>query len=157
MLEIERKFLMDGFPVGLELLNEVDIEQGYVSFGPEVRIRKAVDKQTRKEEFRLTIKGDGDLSREEIETEITSDFYYDTVEFLRVQMVKKDYKKYQLGPWKLEVALVDKGTDWEFYYAEIEFPTEQEAKDFVVPSYFGREITFEDDYKMKNYWKRTRL
>lgn len=157
MLEIERKFLIDGFPVGLELLNEVDIEQGYVSFDPEVRIRKAVDKQTQKEEFRITIKGDGDLTREEIETEITSDFYYDTVDFLHVQMIKKDYKKYQLGQWKLEVALIDAGTDWEFYYAEIEFPTEQEAKAFVVPSYFGREITFDDDYKMKNYWKRTRL
>ena len=28
MLEIERKFLMDGFPQGLELLSEVSIEQG---------------------------------------------------------------------------------------------------------------------------------
>ena len=26
MLEIERKFLMDGFPTGLELISEVDIE-----------------------------------------------------------------------------------------------------------------------------------
>ena len=157
MLEIERKFLMDGFPIGLELISEVDIEQGYVSFDPEVRIRKAVDKQTREEEFRITIKGEGDLAREEMETEISRDFYYDTVDFLHVRMIKKDYKKYKLGPWKLEVALVDPGADWEFYYAEIEFPTEQDAKNFVVPNYFGREITFNADYKMKNYWKRTRL
>ena len=68
----------------------------------------------------------------------------------------KDYKKYKLGPWELEVALVDAGTEWEFYYAEIEFPTEQDAKDFVVPAYFGEEITYNKDYKMKNFWKRTR-
>ena len=156
MLEIERKFLMDGFPVGLELIAEVDIEQGYISFDPELRIRKAVDRHTGKEEFWMTLKGEGDLTRSEIETEISSDFYYDAADFLDVRMIQKDYKKYRLGPWKLEVSLVDPGTDWEFYYAEIEFPTEQDAKDFVVPSYFGREITFNEDYKMKNYWKRTR-
>jgi len=157
MLEIERKFMMDGFPVGLDLISEVDIEQGYVSIDPEVRIRKAVDKHTGREEFRMTIKGDGDLTRNEIETNITSDFYYDTVDFLDVNMIQKDYKKYKLGQWKFEVACVDPGTDREFFYGEIEFPTEQDAKDFVVPSYFGREITFNDEYKMKNYWKRTRM
>ena len=156
MLEIERKFLMDGFPIGLEVISEVEIEQGYVSFDPEVRIRKATDKSTGKEEFRITIKGDGDLVRNEFETNIASDFYYDTADFLNVRMIQKDYKKYKFGPWKLEVAHVDPGTDWAFFYAEIEFPTEQDAKDFVVPNFFGREITFNDDYKMKNYWKRTR-
>ena len=156
MLEIERKFLMDGFPEGLDLISEVEIEQGYVSFDPEVRIRKAVNKKTKKEEYYLTIKGEGDLTRREIETSISSDFYYDTADFLDVKLIQKDYKKYKLGPWKFEVALVDPGTDWEFFYGEIEFPTEEDARNFVVPSYFGREITFNEDYKMKNYWKRTR-
>ena len=156
MLEIERKFLMDGFPTGLELLSEVEIEQGYISFDPEVRIRKARDLHTGKEEYRITMKGDGDLAREEVETDISGQFYYDAAKFLNGRVIQKDYKKYKFGPWKLEVALVDPGTDWEFYYAEIEFPTEQEAKDFVVPGYFGREITFQEEYKMKNYWKRTR-
>lgn len=157
MLEIERKFWMDGFPEGLDIISEVEIEQGYVSIEPEVRIRKAVDKHTGREEFRMTIKGDGDLTRNEIETNITSDFYYDTVDFLDANMIIKDYKKYKLGPWKFEVACVDPGTEREFYYGEIEFPTEEDAKNFVVPSYFGREITYNDEYKMKYYWKRTRL
>ncbi len=157
MLEIERKFLMDGFPIGLEILSEVEIEQGYVSTEPEVRIRKAVDRNTGREEFRMTIKGEGDLTRNEIETSITSDFYYDTADFLAVNMIQKDYKKYKLGPWKLEVACVDPGTPREFYYGEIEFPTEDDAKSFEPPKYLGREITFNEDYKMKNYWKRTRL
>ena len=157
MLEIERKFLMDGFPIGLELISEVEVEQGYISFEPELRIRKALDKHTGKEEFWLTLKGEGDLTRREVETEISSDFYYDTADFLEVRMIQKEYRKYRLGEWKLEVSLVDPGTDWEFFYAEIEFPTEKDAKDFVVPAYFGREITFNEDYKMKNYWKRTRM
>lgn len=157
MLEIERKFLIDGFPIGLDIISEVRIEQGYVSLDPEVRLRKATDIHTGEEEFRITIKGDGDLVRNEIETEIDCNFYYDTMDFLGVRMIKKDYKKYKLGRWNLEVAHVDQGTDWEFFYAEIEFPTEQDAKDFIVPNFLGREITFNEDYKMKNYWKRTRL
>ena len=104
----------------------------------------------------MTIKGEGDLSRKETETAISSDFYRDTVEFLNGKVLRKDYKKYQFGPWELEVSLVDSGTEWEFYYAEIEFPTEQDAKAFEVPAYFGEEITYNKEYKMKNYWKRTR-
>ena len=157
MLEIERKFLMDGFPTGLELLTEVYIEQGYVSFAPEVRIRKAVVRETGKEEYYLTIKGDGDLARREIETEISREFYDDTVNFLGNNVVKKDYKKYRLGQWELEVSLVDAGTEWEFYYAEIEFPTEDEANAFEIPEFFGIEITYDNYYKMKNFWKRTRM
>ncbi len=157
MLEIERKFLMDGFPFGLDIISEVDIEQGYVSIDPEVRIRKAVDKKTGKAEFRLTIKGDGELTRTEIETDIEEGFYYDMVDFLGVTMITKDYKKYKLGEWRLEVSCVDAGTGREFYYGEIEFPTEADARAFDPPKYLGREITFSEDYKMKNYWKRTRM
>lgn len=157
MLEIERKFLMEGFPTGLELLSEVYIEQGYVSFSPEVRIRKAVVRDSGKEEYYLTIKGDGDLARREIETEISREFYEDTANFLGGNVVKKDYKKYKLGQWELEVSFVDAGTDWEFFYGEIEFPTEEEANAFEIPAFFGNEITYDSYYKMKNFWQRTRM
>lgn len=157
MLEIERKFLMNGFPIGLQIVSEVEIEQGYVSINPEVRIRKATDKRTGETKCRITIKGDGDLTRTEIETEIDENFYYDVVDFLGVTMITKDYKKYRLGEWRLEVACVDKGTPREFYYGEVEFPTETDARAFEPPKFLGREITFSEDYKMKNYWKRTRL
>ncbi len=156
MLEIERKFLMEGFPQGLELLSEVYIEQGYVSFQPEVRIRKAVVKDSGIEEYYLTIKGDGDLARREIETAISRDFYEETAEFLGANVLRKEYKKYRLGKWELEVSLVDAGTEWEFYYGEIEFSSEAEANAFILPECFGREITYDANYKMKNFWKRTR-
>ena len=42
-----------------------------------------------------------------------------------------------------------------FFYAEIEFTSEEEAGEFCVPEYFGEEITHVAEYKMKNYWKRT--
>ena len=66
MLEIERKFMMDGFPIGLEIISEVEIEQGYISTEPEVRVRRAVDLRTGETKCRITVKGDGDLTRTEI-------------------------------------------------------------------------------------------
>ena len=156
MLEIERKYLVEGFPNDLELISEVYIEQGYVTFSPEVRIRKAVVKSTGEEEYYLTIKGDGDLSRSEIETAISKEFYEDTANFLGSEVVRKDYKKYRLGSWELEVSHVDAGKDWEFYYAEIEFPSEEAANAFEAPVFLGKEITYDATYKMKNFWKRTR-
>ncbi len=157
MLEIERKFLINGYPIGLELIKEVEIEQGYLSIDPEIRLHKAVDINTGKTDFRLTVKSNGDLTRTEIKTDVKESFYYDTLDLLGVNMIQKNLKEYKLGAWVLEVCHVDSGTPNEFFYAEIEFPTEVDAKTFVPPKFLGREITFNEDYKMKNYWKRTRL
>lgn len=157
MLEIERKFLIQDYPVGLELIREATIEQGYLDTDPELRIHKATDLATGKSDFRLTAKGEGDLTRTELKTDINEVFYYDAIALLDLDMIQKDYKEYRLGQWVLEVSHVDPGTPNAFFYAEIEFPTEAEAKSFVPPEYLGREITYNEEYKMKNYWKRTRM
>ncbi|WP_315078608.1 hypothetical protein [uncultured Clostridium sp.] len=31
------------------------------------------------------------------------------------------------------------------------------AKKFTPPTWFGKDVTNDKSYKMKNYWKRTRL
>ena len=157
MLEIERKFFINGFPTDLELLSEVEIEQGYISIEPEVRIHKAVDLTTGKTDFRLTLKGEGELTRTEIKTDVKEDFYEEALHLLPASMIQKHYKAYKLGEWVLEVAQVDPQTSHGFFYAEIEFQTEAQAKAFIPPSYLGEEITYNEAYKMKNYWKRTRL
>lgn len=157
MLEIERKFLMDGFPIGLPLVREVEIEQGYLSIDPEIRLHRATDIVTGKSECWLTIKGEGELVRTEHKTRVDEDFYFDAADFMKGPMIQKKYRAYKLGPWKLEVAHVDPGMPRSFFYGEVEFPTERDAREFIVPKYLGREITFNEDYKMKNYWKTTRL
>ena len=42
-MEIERKWLIDGFPAGLPLLKEARVRQGYISTAPVVRIRESVN------------------------------------------------------------------------------------------------------------------
>ena len=167
MLEIERKFLIDGFledicskdeysKWGIDLLDEIELEQGYVSIQPEIRIHSAKNIHTGEMDFRLTLKGDGKLTRTEIKTDVDENFFKETVSFLGVPMIQKEYKSYRFGQWILEVCRVDANTENDFFYAEIEFETEEEANAFEVPKFFGTEVTEDDDYKMKNYWKRTR-
>lgn len=157
MLEIERKFLIKGFPVGLQMLRHVEMEQGYLSIDPEIRLHRATDMATGKSECWITLKSEGELVRNEYATRIDENFYFDATDFMNAAMIQKEYRSYKLGPWVLEVSHVDPGTPRAFFYAEIEFPTEKDARDFDVPNYLGREITFNEDYKMKNYWKATRL
>ena len=168
MLEIERKFIMQGFPekvltaeefedFGLELLREVEIEQGYLSIEPEVRLHGARDTRSGEENFRLTLKGNGDLSRTELVTDVTKEFFLEGKKMLPGKMIEKLYHKYQFGDLLLEVCHVDAGMETEFYYGEIEFESEAQAKAFVAPKWLGEEVTYDENYKMKNFWKRTRL
>ena len=155
-LEIERKFLMEGFPTELPCIREIEIEQGYLSIEPEVRIHKATDRKSGKQDFRLTVKGNGILTRTEIKTDIAESFYTEAVQMLAQPMIKKEYKSYAYEKYILEVCYVDAEMESAFFYGEIEFSSEEEAKNFQKPDFFGKEVTVEEDYKMKNYWKRTR-
>lgn len=168
MLEIERKFIMQGFPEeilsedeftssGLKLLREVEIEQGYLSLEPEVRLHGAKDTQTGEENYRLTLKGDGALTRKELITDVTYDFFIEAKTLLPGKMIGKLYREYQLGELFLEVCHVDEGLESEFYYGEIEFVSEEDAHSFEAPTWLGEEVTYNENYKMKNFWKRTRL
>ena len=168
MLEIERKFIMLGFPEdilseeeyknsGLKLVREVEIEQGYISIEPEVRLHGAKDTVTGQKNWRITLKGDGTLLRQELMTDVSEAFYCEAKEMLKAPMIQKLYRKYAYGQWYLEVCHVDAGTEHEFYYGEIEFATEQEARDFEPPKFLSMEVTYDESCKMKSYWKRTRL
>ena len=156
-LEIERKFLMNNFPEKLELLRQVDIWQGYISIDPEVRIHKAKDRTTGVENFRLTLKGDGTLTRTEIKTDVDEKFYREACGLMQGEVIYKDYRSYRLGEYILEVCHVDPGTETEFFYGEIEFASEEEAEAFQKTDFLGEEVTDQDNYKMKNYWRKTRM
>ena len=62
-MEIERKWLIDGFPAGLPLLKEARVRQGYISTAPVVRIRESVNADGCR--CVLCFKGEGTLAREE--------------------------------------------------------------------------------------------
>ncbi len=155
-MEIERKWLIAGFPQGLPLLKEASVRQGYISTRPVVRIRESVSAQG--STYILCFKGEGTLAREEIETEISKELFDRLTVFTGKDLVTKDYKVYALpGGEKLEVSLVDAGLPTEFYYAEVEFPTVEAAHAFVPPDFLGEEKTENAAFSMSTYWMQTRL
>lgn len=154
-MEIERKWLVDGFfDEVFPLTGCAVMEQGYLCTKPVVRIRAAryADHTT----FMLCFKGKGTLSREEIELPLNEDTYTRLCALLPMPPIIKQFRTYRLpGGETLECSLVDPGASTAFYYAELEFDSESEARAFVLPDGFcGCEKTEDSDFSMGHYWQR---
>lgn len=155
--EIERKFLLESFPLDLPLKKRLTIYQAYLSTEPEVRIRREVRFGV-DIAFFLTVKSEGNPARGEVEIKISKEHFYALAEMVEPPFISKEFCIYQLsGNLELECSLVDKRLDSKFIYAEIEFPSVIDAAYFEPQFDFVSEITDDSTYKMKNYWKRTRL
>lgn len=151
MTEIERKFLIDGFP-DLPLIKQAQVFQGYLCTNPVVRIRRtdAEDGST----FVLTFKGKGQMIRQETEMPITAEIYEELVRLLPMPPVRKNYRVYALPDGhRLECSLVDEGEPTSFWFAEVEFSSEEEARAYVPPTCVGQEITGMG-MGMGQYWNR---
>ena len=113
-MEIERKWLIDGFPAGLPLLKEARVRRGYISTAPVVRIRESVNADGCR--CVLCFKGEGTLAREEVETDISAELFRRLTAFTGQDLVTKDYRVYALpGGERLEVSLVDAGRPTAFF------------------------------------------
>lgn len=153
-MEIERKFLIDGFP-HLPANHSAIIQQGYLCCSPVVRIRsKQCGGQT---SYRLCFKGKGTLVREEIELDIEKNVFLSLCSLLEGPLILKEWKTFPLADGLvLECSHVDAGTPTSFYYAEVEFSSIEQANAFIPPSYLGKEVTEDPSYSMSQYWLHTR-
>lgn len=151
-METERKFLLSSFPTGLPVKEECVVYQYFLSVEPYVRIREK--QKNGRSSYKLTIKGDGTLSREEVEFDLDKDKFERLKKLCDKPPVEKIFKAYSLPDGKtLECSLVDK----DFYYAEVEFESETDAEKFVPTFDFLKETTYDKNFKMNEYWKVTRL
>lgn len=158
-MEIERKFLLSRLP-DITPVKVINIYQGYVSVDPEVRIRsyEVVEGDDKgHKDYKITVKGDGDLLREEIETYISEEFFNQTVAFIKHPLIHKRFFIYNVNGRRLECSIVDEELKTKFIYGEVEFQSESDAEDYEWPFSGAFDVTREKRYKMKNYWKRTRL
>lgn len=107
--------------------------------------------------YTFTFKGAGTLSRVKIETE------FEETQFkkiccrlprdIRAFPIKKISYKYDINGYKIEISEID--DSWQC--AEVEFSSGEEAMNykFPGPNVVIKDVTFDNDYKMKN-WIRTR-
>ncbi|MGN0983302.1 MAG: hypothetical protein ACI4OI_00550, partial [Gemmiger sp.] len=126
-MEIERKWMVAGWPGGREASAVYRMEQGYISVRPTVRIRREA-LQGGRTALVLCFKGAGTLAREEIETEISEELFGQLQHLIGRELIRKERRSYPLpGGLVLEVNHVDAGLPTEFWYAEVEFSSTAQA------------------------------
>ena len=141
-MEIERKFLVKELP-DLSKYEYVDIEQGYLSTSPVVRIRKKNDK------YILTYKGSGLMAREEIEAALTKEAYEHLLEKIDGYPITKRRYMIPFESYTIELDIFE-GHMKDLIMAEVEFPSVEEADAFVAPEWFGADVTEDRRYHNSN-------
>lgn len=141
MPEIERKFLLDAVPAGLPAGDT--IQQAYLALSPEVRIRK------RGNNCYITIKGEGDLERDELEGAVPCWAFDALWPKCNLRIEKQRHTVNDAGH-TLEIDVYT-GRLGGLVIMEVEFPTVDAAIAFVAPSWVGtaREVTGDKRYKNK--------
>mgnify|MGYP002623800127 FL=1 len=142
-MEIERKFLIKELP-DLSQYKYVDIEQGYLSTDPVVRIRKKDD------HYILTYKGRGLMAREEIEAELTAEAYEHLLKKIDGHPITK--RRYLIpidGGLTAELDIFS-GHMKGLIMAEVEFDSMEAAHLFTPPDWFSDEVTNDNRYHNSN-------
>ena len=140
-MEIERKFLVGALP-SLNGYKHSEIVQGYVSFSPEIRVRKLDDKYYRTE------KGEGMIVREETETEIDREAAEEMFKKIKTNLIEKT--RYYIPYNKFTIELdIYKGIFKGLIVAEVEFETIEEARAFIPPDWFLEDISEKREYRNK--------
>jgi adenylate cyclase len=137
-MEVERKFLVSDPP---DLGDGEEIVQGYLAIGAdgEVRLRR------RGEALVLTAKRGSGLSREEAEIELDSERFDRLWPLTEGRRLHKRRHVLPSGDRRIEVDVYE-GELESLVVAEIEFPSEEEARRFEPPEWLGEEVTGDERY-----------
>lgn len=146
-VEIERKWIIDKDKIPYDLSNSeiTEIEQTYISFSPEIRVRKINDG----EEYTFTVKtnmtADG-MTRDEMETYITQEEYNNLIKKQEANTIYKTRYQFLDEDYLLAVDIFSGKLDG-LAYLEIEFENQEEANDFQTPNWVIKDVTSDLNYK----------
>lgn len=162
-MEIERKFTIKTLPQNLKNYPSHQLEQGYLSTDPVIRVRKQDDR------YILTIKGNGMLAREEHELLLSEESYLRLKAKCDGNIISK--KRYliplknprfspecpnELIPDELTVELdVFDAPFAPLIMAEVEFASLEAAKSFIAPDWFLEDVTENPEYHNSNMSRRS--
>lgn len=167
-MEIERKWMVNGWPEGenfpaLPLKEEFAMRQGYISVHPTVRIREEALKGGKTDHV-LCFKSGGGLAREEIERSIDKELFDELEQkIIGKPLIEKVRRSYLLPDGLvLEVNHVDAGQPTEFWYAEVEYRSVEQARAWDPSScglaeYLNDDVTDQPGQSMGEYWNQTRM
>ena len=146
-MEIERKWRMAAFPEGISTLPHTEIEQGYLCRKPVVRVRRDG------EEYYLTYKSAGLMIREEYNLPLTAEAYAHLIGKADGRLIQKKRYRKPLpaagaeGARELTAEIdVFHGELSGLLLLEVEFDSEEAARGFTAPDWFGTEVTGDPAY-----------
>lgn len=157
-MEIERKFTIKKIPDNLNEYSFHLIEQAYLNTDPVVRIRKEDD------QYYLTYKGKGLMTREEYNLPLNEQSYYHMKEKADGNVISKkrylipitnptfvsDYKE-SIDQISLTIELDVFDAPFEnLIIAEVEFPNQEIAEAFLPPDWFLEDVTNDPAYHNSN-------
>ncbi len=153
--EIERKFLIENpnnLPFKLDELQKIDIEQTYLysSFNTEIRLRKESRQNENDKYYIYTKKGTGNKRIEE-EAILTKPIYDELLKSLSPEktLIKKTRHLLPYNDLTIEIDLYHNDHLEGLCTAEIEFETEIQNNNFIVPSWLNKEVTYDEKFKNK--------
>lgn len=147
-VEIERKWLINKDEITYDLTKGETFvfEQTYISFSPEMRVRRINDGKDYTFTIKTNITEDG-MTRDETEFSITEEEYNNLVTKKEGNTIYKT--RYQFLEEGEVVAIDIFSGDLEgLAYLEVEFANEEEAKNYNPPSWVIKDVT--DDLNYKN-------
>lgn len=143
-MEIERKFLIKTLPSNLETYEKKHLEQAYLCTAPVVRVRQEG------EDYILTYKGKGMMVREEYNLPLTREAYLHLKEKADGNTISKT-RYYIPAENGLTIELdVFEGVHAPLIMAEVEFPDETAAANYIPPEWFSTEVTNDPAYHNSN-------
>lgn len=160
-LEIEKKYTLKSLPGELADYPCRIIEQAYLNTSPVVRVRRS------NEEYTLTYKGSGLMTREEYNLPLDEASYRHLLEKADGNIISK--KRYIIplenprftdnfipaDELSLKIELdVFEPPFAPLIIAEIEFPSEQMANAFIPPVWFDTDVTLNPKYHNSNMSKQ---
>lgn len=138
--EIERKFLISSLPENLADFDHHRIEQAYLCTDPVVRIRR------QDQEYYLTYKGKGLMVREEYNLPLNKEAYEHLKKKADGNIISKTRYLIPLsGGLTAELDVFDEPFT-PLILAEVEFPSEEAALQFQMPSWFCEDVTQDTRY-----------
>ena len=146
-IEIERKWIVDANTIFIDKSTAIviDIEQTYISFSPEIRVRKLNNGKA----YTMTVKNNltsNGVKRDEYEIEITESQYNQLIAKKEGQTIYKTRYEFNLDGYWASVDIFH-GELNGLAYLEIEFVDEKEAKNYKAPSWVIKEVTNDILYK----------
>lgn len=151
-MEIERKFTIHQIPGAYTNYPCKQIEQGYLCNDPIIRIRKSNENYilTYKSKTGIENKKQIAIMQNEVELPLTEQAYQSLKTKTEGNIV---YKKRYLIPLEggltAEVDVFEKALKG-LIFAEVEFPDEKTASEFVPPNWFDQEVS--QDHRYSNYY-----